>query len=108
MCSPIEMLRNNIVNTFENISQLSIAIHLKAVEAQQLNPEIDYDNKKEPVKGPHADPVTRKIYLQETYLEHLWSFIYSVFVIFEEGVQNKLSKGTFKDQIDFDSDILKG
>jgi hypothetical protein len=62
-------------------------MHFKALESKKVSPWIDYDNGNDPVKGPKANLKTRQIYLQETYLEHLWSFIYSIFVIYEEGIQ---------------------
>ena len=104
--SPIEVLWNNIIHTFENIDESALTMHLKAVDSEVLHREIDYDNGKAPVKGAYADLETRKIYIQETYLEHLWSFIYSVFVIYEEGVQKPLINNTFSGGIKFDSEIL--
>lgn len=107
MSSPITALWGNIVQTFEQIDDTSIAKHLQAINSGLLNREIDYDNGTEVAKAPHADLSTKKIYLQETYLEHLWSFIYSVFVIYEEGVQKPLINNTLSGEIDFDSDVLK-
>lgn len=105
--SPISVLWGNILHTFEQIDDSSLVKHLNAVHSGQLNREIDYDNGCETVKGPHADPVTKRIYLQETYLEHLWTFIYSIFVIYEEGVQKPLINQSFSGEINFDSSILR-
>ncbi|GAA0690000.1 hypothetical protein GCM10009104_15730 [Marinobacterium maritimum] len=82
-------------------------MHLKAVESGLLNREIDYDNGGEPAKGPHADLTTKKIYLQEAYLEHLWAFIYSVFVIYEEGVQKPIINNAFTGVVEFNTEILR-
>lgn len=107
MSSPINVLWGNIVQSFEQVNDSSLSMHLTAVESGLLNREIDYDNGTDAAKGPHANLKTKKIYLQETYLEHLWSFIYSVFVIYEEGVQKPLINKSFSGEIEFSTEILK-
>lgn len=104
--SPINVLWGNFVQAFEQADDSSLAMHLKAVDSGLLNREIDYDSGFEVAKGPHADLKTKKIYLQETYLEHLWSFTYSVFVMYEEGVQKPLLNKTFSGEIKFNTEIL--
>lgn len=105
--SPIDVLWGNIVHSFEQVNDSSLAMHLTAVESGLLSREIEYDNGADAAKGPHADLITKKIYLQETYLEHLWSFIYSIFVIYEEGVQKPLINNSFSGEIEFKTEILK-
>lgn len=107
MNSPISVLWNNILHTFQNIDPSSLSMHLKAIDDENLNREIDYDNSQSLICAPHADLDTRRIYIQETYLEHLWAFIYSVFVIYEEGVQKPMINNIFSGQIDFDSPVLR-
>ena len=107
MSSPINVLWKNIVHSFEQVNDSSLYMHLTAVRSGLLNREIDYDNGTDAVKSPHANLITKKIYLQETYLEHLWSFIYSVFVMYEEGVQKPLINNSFSGEIEFNTEILK-
>jgi len=56
---------------------------------------------------PKANLETREIHLQETYLSHLWSFIYSTFVIYEEGIQKPLINDTFDGELKFDTPLLQ-
>lgn len=107
MESPIKSVWGNIVHTFEQIDDKSISKHLKAVESGLVSREIDYDDRPLPVIGPSVNLDDKVICLQETYLEHLWSFIYSVFVIYEEGVQQRVSSSSFTGEIQFDTEILK-
>ncbi|MBD1578052.1 hypothetical protein HC723_16860 [Vibrio sp. S11_S32] len=105
MSSPIEVLWGNIVHSFENIDPSLLQKHMDAVDSGLVNSDIVYDNIKQKVITPKADLKTRKIYIQETYLEHLWSYIYSMFVLYEEGVQKPLINNTFKGELEFNSQI---
>ncbi len=107
MESPIKVLWGNIVNTFENVDDTSLKMHQGATESGSLSKAIAYDNGFEKVKTPYADPYTREINLQETYLAHLWSFIYSVFVMYEEGIQKPLINNKFDGSLKFETSILK-
>ena len=44
MTSPINVLWGNIVNSFEQANESSIAMHIQAVDSGNLHREIDYDN----------------------------------------------------------------
>jgi len=107
MESPIAVLWGNIVHTFENVDDASLNMLREATESGQLSNAIAYDIGKERVRTPFADLKTREINLQESYLSHLWSFIYAVFVMYEEGIQKPLINGTFDGSLNFDTPLLK-
>jgi hypothetical protein len=107
MKSPITVLWGNIIHAFENCDEASLRMHLNAVTSGLVNREIDYDNGPGAAIPPHADLSSRRIYLQEVYLEHLWALIYSVFVMYEEGVQKPLINNTFTGAIEFETYILR-
>ena len=107
MKSPIAVLWGKIVYTFENIDSSSLRMHIEATNSGKLSKAIAYDYGQEKVKTPYAKIKTRKIHLQETYLSHLWSFIYSVLVMYEEGIQKPLINNTFNGSLEFDSPLLQ-
>lgn len=104
--SPIEVLWGNIVETFENIDPTQLENHIFNVSTGLINPKIDYDHDRSGIQTPRADPESKSIYLNEVHLEYLWSFIYSIFVIYEEGVQRPLLKGNFNGEIKFESNLI--
>lgn len=106
MSSPIEVLWGNIVHTFENIDPTLMKKHIEAVSKGLVSKDIAYDNVKAPIRTPHAKLNSRKIYIQEAYLEHMWAFIYGVFVMYEEGVQKPLINNTFSGEIEYKTPIL--
>lgn len=107
MESPITVLWGNILHAFENIGTTSLKKHQEAIDSGKLSNLIAYDNRKEKVRTPYAERKTREINLQETYLCHLWAFIYSVFVMYEEGIQKPLKNSTFDRSLRFDNPLLK-
>ncbi|MEE9338564.1 MAG: phage exclusion protein Lit family protein [Methylococcaceae bacterium] len=107
MESPITVLWGNIIHTFENVDASSLKMHQEATASGKLSKSIAYDNRKEKVRTPYADLKTREINLQETYLSHLWAFIYSVFVMYEEGVQKPLINNTFDGSLKFENPLLQ-
>ena len=107
MESPITVLWGNIIHTLENADESSLSRHKEAIKSGKLAEFIAYDNRKDRVRTPYADIKTREINLQETYLSHLWAFIYSVFVIYEEGIQKRLINNTFDGALKFDTPLLK-
>jgi hypothetical protein len=107
MKSPITLLWGNIVHTFENIDKTSLEMHLDATSKGVLAKSIAYDDRKNKVRTPFADLKTREINLQETYLSHLWSFIYGVLVMYEEGVQKPMINNTFDGHLKFDVPIVR-
>lgn len=107
MKSPITVLWSNIVHAFENADESALESHIKAIECGKLAKSIVYDNGKEKVRTPFVDLKTREINLQETYLSHLWSFIYSVFVMYEEGIQKPLINNRFDGALRFETSLLQ-
>lgn len=105
--SPITILWGNIIHSFENVDASSLEMHKRAIQSGKLSEFIVYDNGKEKVRTPYADPKTRKINLQETYLAYLWSFIYSIFVMYEVGIQAPLMNNTFNGSLEFRTPLLK-
>ncbi len=85
----IQVLHNNIINFFENNTEHSSETHKKYVENGQVSQNILFDNSDQSVKFPSVNLDTKEITIQETYLSHLWSFTYAIFVIYEEGIQKK-------------------
>jgi len=106
MNSPVNVLINNIIHAFENTNSISLSMCTKAINSKLVNRQIDYDNGFNKVMAPHGNKKNREIYLQETYLSYLWSLIYSIFVIYEEGVQKPLINNRFNGKIDFTSPLL--
>lgn len=104
---PINKLYNNIMKFFETTNPHSEIQLKKYVQDGKLNPEIIIEEGSELIKFPFVNLDTNQITIQSTYLSHLWAFIYSIFVIYEEAIQKKLLDKTFTGQIDLDSDLLK-
>ena len=104
--SPINVLFGNIVNRFEKIQPDILDTHYKAIESGYISTEIDYDESPHKVKTPSSNRITRQIYLQETYLSYLWSFIYSIFVIHEEVIQKRMIEGTWNGMVNYDDNPL--
>lgn len=107
MESPIRVLWGNVVHAFENADESVLNLHEEAFKIGKIANTIAYDNGHEKVITPYADLCSREINIQETYLCHLWSFIYSVFVLYEEGIQKPLINNTFDGALRFDSPLLK-
>lgn len=107
MKSPVNVLLGNIIHAFENIDKSSLEIHKKSTGSGLVSTKITYDNGNEKVKTPFSNPNTREINVQETYLAHLWSFIYSVFVMYEVGIQKHLINGAFDGSLKFEAPLLK-
>ncbi|MCG9767195.1 hypothetical protein L1D59_01095 [Pseudoalteromonas piscicida] len=107
MESPITVLWGNIVHAFECADESALDLHKQATKCGKLSKSIAYDNGKEKVRTPYVDLKTREINLQETYLSHLWSFIYSVFVMYEEGIQKPLINNSFDGVLRFETPLLQ-
>jgi hypothetical protein len=107
MNSPVNVLCGNIIQTFENIDSSSLEMHKGSTSSGKISKTIPYDNGNEKLKTPFSNTDTREINIQETYLSHLWSFIYSVFVMYEEGVQKPLINDTFDGTLNFDAPLIK-
>lgn len=104
---PVSVLENNILNEFENRARENSHDIKRSVMGGKVVPELDLILDRVSPKGPSANPQTRKISLYESHLAYLWAFIYSSFVIYEEGVQKRLIDDVFNGELSFDTDILK-
>jgi hypothetical protein len=103
--TPIQVLAPNIIHSFENVDPIAIKILSELVKSGLINNEIEIDyfgNKFQPPQ------VTENglIKLNSVYLEHLWSFIYSTLVIFEEGIQKPQINKTFDGTIEFTTPLM--
>ncbi len=107
MESPIAVLWGNIIHAFENVDDTFLNMHREATESGNLSKAIVYDKEKEKVRTPYANLKTREINIQEIYLAHLWSFIYSIFVMYEEGIQKPLINNTFDGSLKFETPLLQ-
>ncbi len=107
MSNPIRVLEGNIINTFENINDISLKNIKKASELKNISGKIVINRGNCGIKTPKAGLKSRDIILQETYLSHLWSYIYSMLVIFQEGYQRPLKDGTFKGCIEYKTPLMK-
>ncbi|MGW8168611.1 MAG: phage exclusion protein Lit family protein [Sulfurovaceae bacterium] len=105
--SPIQSLWGNIIKTFETCGINTLQGHIEAVNLKQISKAIDYDTSQDKVRPPSSNTMTKRIYLQEIYLSHLWSMIYSLFVIYEEGIMKPISKQKWYGKIHYDSKILQ-
>jgi hypothetical protein len=103
---PIQVLHNNIINFFENTHEYSFKIHENYVSEGKISPAILFYNGNEKIRFPFANLEIKEITIQETHLSHLWSFIYSIFVIYEEAIQKKMIDNTFDGSIDLSSQLL--
>jgi hypothetical protein len=86
---PIRVLKHNLPHTIimhkpEKKEKLE-----KAIADGVINPKIDYVISKK-FGLIKIDGDTKQITINEQFLAFLWSFIYSTFVIVEEGVQTKV------------------
>ncbi len=106
MESPVAGLWGNVIQVFENIDGISLNAHLDAVASGKVSGSISYYVGSEKVKTPFVDLETREINIQETYLEHLWAYIYSVFVMYEAGVQIQLDSSEFDGSLMLDTPLL--
>jgi hypothetical protein len=103
---PVEVLVHNVIHSFETVAKRNAHLLKAAVDAGIIRPQIDYLLDRIPPTPPMVKLSTRMVTLQESYLAFLWAYIYSNFVIFEKGVQEKQIAGTFSGSIYFDTPLL--
>lgn len=104
---PIEILHNNLCSFFEKTNDYSLNLLQQYIKDGKLTPELIIETDEEKIKFPKATlDGTNQIIIQNTYLSHLWSFIYSIFVIYEEEVQKKMIQGTYIGIIDDSSNLI--
>jgi hypothetical protein len=103
--SPVQCLCGNILKSFELANKTSLGMLSREVNCNGYSPKIIWEVNLSPIKAPYVNLEKKQIYLDDTYLSHLWAFIYSLFVIFEEKVQKKQISQEFKGSISFDTPL---
>lgn len=104
---PVSALEHNVIDEFERIAAQSNHCFESSVVDGKVCPVINLLLDRIAPKGPYADMNSRKINIYESHLAFIWSFIYSSFVIYEEGVQKKMINGLFNNRIIFDNILLR-
>lgn len=104
---PIRVLRYNLVHNIENIRPDILNQYKEWVTSGKLNPEIKWLIDNQEVKPPHVDLIKKQINLQETYLSFIWALTYSLFVIYEEGIQKKMINKHWEGNIVLDTPLLQ-
>lgn len=104
--SPIDKMYYNIPAEFEKaLSNAGIDPKL-AVDEGKVNPAIECLVTDCPPKPPHARLCDRVIVLERRYLEFLWANLYSIFVLYDVGIQEKLVRGTYNGLLEYESPKL--
>lgn len=106
---PIRVLQYNIIRNIENHKTNRLEELKKMVLDNKILPGIKYKINNEKLKPIHVDPIKKQIVVEEQFLAFLWSFIYSTFVINEEGIQIPTihNGGVFSGNIDTSRQITK-
>jgi hypothetical protein len=99
----VRALQHNITAAFERAVIVGLP---QTISAGLVHPGIDYFLDEIPLRTPYADPETRKIAVQETYLNYLWSMFFALLVIQEEGITKPILDGTFRGEVVFKGETL--
>jgi hypothetical protein len=103
---PVCVLEHNIIHEFERLAASNNMDLRRTVDARQVKPLIDLRVDQLPPIGPKADLTERTILLHESHLALLWAYIYSSFVIYEQGVQKPMLDKTYDNAIHFSSELM--
>jgi len=103
---PIRVLAYNILNKFELEGLKTFPNFKEAIDKGLVSPGLKYHIEKETLKSPFARCETKQINIQEVFLSFMWSFSYSLFIIVEKGIQERVTKPEWKGEIIFDTDLL--
>lgn len=106
---PVRVLQHNLIHTIENHTSNRIEELRTIIKEGKIKPGIKYGISNGKFKSIQIDPEEKVIKVEEQFLAFLWSFIYSTFVIYEEGIQTPSIKngGTFTGHIDNSKPITK-
>ena len=104
---PISILEHNVVYEFERRAQSNAHDLELAVASRKVVPTLELILDKVPPKVPHANVKTREITIYESHLAYLWAFVYSSFVLYEEGIQKPMLAGTFSGSLEFNNSLLQ-
>ena len=103
---PIKALAYNMLNKFTQEGLRTIPQFKEAIEKGLVNPVLKYCIEEESLKSPFANCDSRQIVIQEVFLSFMWAFTYSLFVIQEKGIQERVTKPEWKGEIIFDTKLL--
>ncbi|CAA9299619.1 MAG: hypothetical protein AVDCRST_MAG68-560 [uncultured Gemmatimonadetes bacterium] len=104
--TPVRLLSDNVLERFQNARAHTLARHLRNLTAGKLIPAIGWDDRRMLLKGPHADPETRQIVVQEVFLAYLWAVTYALLVIDQEAYRKPIIEGRFEGELDFTEPVL--
>lgn len=104
---PVRILRHNIIDHFEGVRDNTFNKVFEGVSQGKVRPGIIVKIEQNTLTTPFADCDNGAINLQENFIGYLWAMCYSIFVIYEEGVQKRMLSGQFSGDIEFDTDLLK-
>lgn len=104
---PISVLEHNIIYEFERRAKANVHDLNSSVASGKVEPTLNLILDKIPPRGPYADPKTREITIYESHLAYLWAFVYSSFVLYEEGIQKPMLAGGFNGRLEFNTPLLK-
>lgn len=104
---PVRVLKNNIIDNFETVRDGSLARISKAVHQMKVKPGIKICISKEPLRTPFVECDEKTIHIDENYLAYLWAMCYSLFVIYEEGVQKRIVSGRSMGFIHYNNSLLR-
>ncbi len=103
---PIRVLQFNILNKFEAEGINKIPDFVESIAKGLVVPGLKYNMEQESLRSPFARCATKQIHIQEVFLSFMWSLCYSLFIIVEKGVQERVTKPEWKGEIIFDTDLL--
>lgn len=103
---PIRVLQFNVLNKFEQEGLKSIPAFAEAIKNGLVSPGIHYDIAKGRLKSPYASCDKKTIHIQEVFLSFMWSLSYSLFIIVDKGVQERVIRPDWKGEVVFDTNLL--
>ncbi|WP_286854957.1 phage exclusion protein Lit family protein [Marinobacter sp. UBA4489] len=104
---PISVLEHNIIDEFERRAEAKAHDLKSSVASGKVKPTLNLILDKIPPRGPYTNPKTREISLYESHLAYLWAFVYSSFVLYEEGIQKPMLAGSFNAKLEFNTPLLQ-
>jgi hypothetical protein len=100
----IRVLQHNITSAFERAVGVGAADN---ISSGLVHPGIDCIVDHQQMQTPFADTSTGKIVVGEVYFSYLWAVLFSMLVIFEEGVRKRLPTGEYQGRVNFDTPLLQ-
>ncbi|MBS1651349.1 MAG: hypothetical protein JSU07_04985 [Bacteroidetes bacterium] len=100
---PIRVLEHNVLYVFENTYQDFITELKTSISKNGLQPGLTYHCLEKEIRFSNKDfdnqtpfvGLDKKIVLHETFLSFLWTFCYTILVVFDEGIQKPLLAKTY-------------